>query len=175
MDRFKLDTLYGVDAYPLLLELRDNNRDTTKEKGYTDLILDRHYFGGEDSISMKYSEFYRYKNKMNVQNTLLENFMYINSDKVLDRGFGAYISGGQFNSERYEGADALSMFWFNRNLRIFRNIQNIDYDENDRILILFGAGHISILRYLFECSPEFELTNFNELNEIKLPPTLYKR
>lgn len=89
----------------------------------------------------------------------------MNSDKVLDRGFGAYLAGGQFESENFEGPDALSMFWINRNLRIFKNIKDIDYEENDRILVLFGAGHISILRYFFECSPEFELVDFNKLVE----------
>ncbi|MGB0176121.1 MAG: DUF5694 domain-containing protein [Owenweeksia sp.] len=162
MDRFDLDTVYGVDAYPLLLELRNNQEDSSCYT-YTNEILDQHYFGGNDEISQRYSKYYAYRNRQIVQHSLLENFRYINSDKVLDRGFGAYISGGQFDSDRYEGADALSMFWFNRNLRIFRNIQNIDYDAEDRILVLFGAGHISILRYLFECSPEFELIDFNQL------------
>ena len=106
---------------------------------------------------------------MTTKATLLENFMYINSDKVLDRGFGAYISGGQFNSEkRLEGADALSMFWFNRNLRIFRNIQTIEHSSNDRILVLFGSGHVSILKYLFEASPQFELVKFGDLQNITL-------
>lgn len=163
MDRFGLDTLYGVDAYPLLLALSDE-RDSTMPKGYIDEILDRHYFGGEDEMQQRYRAYYDYKDQMQVKHTLLQSFNYINSDKVLDRGFGSYISGGQFDSEYYEGADALSMFWFNRNLRIFRNIQNIDHDENDRILVLFGAGHVSILRYLFECSPMFELVDFDNLD-----------
>jgi len=164
MDRFHLDTLYGVDAWPLLLELRDN-RDSTAQEQYTDEILERHYFGGEDPISSSYSEYYAYRNKMSVKHTLLEQFSYINSEKVLNRGFGSYISGGQFDSENFEGPDALSMFWFNRNLRIYRNIQNIDHDENDRILVLFGAAHISILNYLFDCTPLFEHIHFEDLSD----------
>lgn len=164
VNRFKLDTIYGVDAWPLLLEL-DDNRDTLMPKGYTDKILERHYFGGQDEISERYKKYYNYKTKMTVEKSLLENFKYINDIKVINRGFGAYISGGQFNSEHFEGPDALSMFWFNRNLRIFKNIKDIDYTEDDRILILFGSGHISILHWLFTCSPEFELVEFNKLGE----------
>lgn len=163
MDRFKLDTLYGVDAYPLLLELGDN-RNPKADSTYLDKILARHYFGGKDSISARYSDFYSYKDQMTTKATLLENFLYINSDKVLDRGFGAYVSGGQFDSpERLVGADALSMFWFNRNLRIFRNIQTIEHSPDDRILVLFGSGHVSILKFLFEASPQFELVEFHDL------------
>lgn len=165
MDRFKLDTLYGVDAYPLILELRDD-KDSSLPNSYIDDILDKHYFGGEDEMSIKFSEFYNYSDKLKVENSLLENFLYLNSDKNLDRNFGSYISGGFFKEgDNYEGVDALSMFWMNRNLRIFRNIQNIDYTSDDRILVLFGAGHISILKFLFESSPEFELIDFTKLKD----------
>jgi len=164
VNRFNLDTIYGVDAWSLLLDL-NRKRDTLQPKRYTDKILDRHYFGGDDEISKKYTQFYNYQNKMNVKKTLLESFKYMNSEKVLNRGFGAYISGGQFESENYEGPDALSMFWMNRNLRIFKKIKDIKYKKNDRILVIFGAGHISILHWLFKCSPEFELIEFNSLDE----------
>ena len=164
VNRFKLDTIYGVDAWPLLLELNDN-RYTLQSKTYTDIILEMHHFGGDDEISKKYSKFYSYENEMTVKKTLLENFLYINSEKVLNRGFGAYISGSQFESENFEGPDALSMFWMNRNLRIFKKIKDIDYKDDDRILVLFGAGHISILHWLFKCTPEFELVEFNKLDK----------
>lgn len=163
MDRFQLDTLYGVDAYPLLLELRDH-RDTTLPIGYTDHLLDQHYFGGEDEMSIKYNSWYELQDKEKVHHTLLENFHHVNSDKMLDREFGAYISGGQFDSDGNEGPDALSMFWMNRNLRIFKNICDTEPSAEDRVLVLFGAGHISLLRFFFECSPEFQLVEFSSLD-----------
>lgn len=162
LDRFKLDTLYGVDAYPLLLELA-TNRSKTADSTYLDRILARHYFGGRDSISQRYQQLYSYQDRQQTRLTLLESFRYINSEKVLNRGFGSYIGGGQFDAKRYEGADALSMFWFNRNLRIYRNIQNIITSPRDRVLVLFGAGHVSILNYLFACSPQYKYIRFNDL------------
>lgn len=165
MGRFSLDTLYGVDAYPLLLEIRDNRRaDSTKtNKDYIDSLIEGNSYGGNDKISQRYSEFYRFKDTLEVENTLLQNFKYINSDKVLDRGFGAYLNGYFKSGDRYEGVDGLTMGWINRNLRIYRNIQNIDFDKNDRILVLFGSGHIQILKFFFEASPEFELIEFGAL------------
>ncbi|WBL22203.1 DUF5694 domain-containing protein [Zunongwangia sp. HRR-M8] len=41
--------------------------------------------------------------------------------------------------------------------------KKINHNLNDRILVIFGAGHVSILKWLFECTPEFELVKFNEL------------
>jgi hypothetical protein len=161
VEMFKLDTIYGVDDWPLIMELHYDSLLTNIP--YLDSIYKRHYFGGNDSIQKRYTEFYRYEEKFQLNNTLLESFKFLNSDKVLNRYFGAYIAGGQFVSDEKEGPDALSMFWFNRNLRIFRNIQRIETNEDDRILILFGAGHIPILKWFLECSPEYELVKFNEL------------
>ncbi|MFL9482904.1 DUF5694 domain-containing protein [Chitinophagaceae bacterium LWZ2-11] len=159
MDQFKLDTVYGVDAYPLLLELQDK-RDSTAPKNYLDVITERHYFGGKDTIQQRYRQFYSYEDSMKLKNTLLESFKYINSEKVSDRMFGAYIEGGQFDSNNFEGADALSTLWIDRNVRIFRNIQKIGFTENDRILIIFGSGHIPLLKFFFKSSPNYEVVDF---------------
>jgi hypothetical protein len=169
VERFKLDTIYGVDDWPLIMDLHYDSLLTNIP--YLDSIYKRHYFGGNDTLQTLYTNFYKYMEHFQFENTLLESFKYLNNDKVLNRNFGAYIAGGQFVSDEKEGPDALSMFWLNRNLRIFRNIQQIEADEEDRILILFGAGHIPILKWFFECSPEYELINFNELAETKERPS----
>lgn len=62
----------------------------------------------------------------------------------------------------YTGTDFESGRWFNRNLRILRNIQRIPDTAGKRILVIFGAGHLNILNYLFECSPEYKLLNIND-------------
>ncbi len=163
VEKFNLDTIYGVNAGALLMDLVNDS--SIKGIGYLDTIANRHYFGGKDEFSQRYNMFYNYEDEFQLGNTLLSGFKYLNSDKVLNRYFGAYIAGGQFISENQEGPDALSMFWMNRNLRIFRNIQRIKANENDRLLVLFGAGHIAILKWLFECSPAYELVKFNELEK----------
>ncbi|MCX6319571.1 MAG: DUF5694 domain-containing protein [Bacteroidetes bacterium] len=161
MDKLNLDTVYGVDDGALLMDI---HYDTSfKSTPYIDSITRRHYFGGDDSIQNSYNQFYNYQDKYELHHTLLESFKYLNSDKVLSRYFGAYIAGGQFTSPDDEGPDALSMFWMNRNLRLFRNIQRIKTKEDDRLLVLFGAGHIAILKWLFECSPEYQVVKFGDV------------
>lgn len=166
VDKFKLDTIYGVDAYPLILELIEK-RDSLTPKDYIYSILERHYFGGDDEISNLYKIFYKYQTKLTTENTLLESFKYINTNKVIDRMFGAYIAGGQFESENFEGPDALSMFWLNRNLRIYKNIKSIGIKDDDKVLVIFGLGHIPILKWFFKTSPEFDLIEFNNLDYLK--------
>jgi hypothetical protein len=62
------------------------------------------------------------------------------------------IAGGDFT-----GVDFETGRWFNRNLRILRNIQRIPASAGDRILVIYGAGHLNLLNYFFECSPEYRL------------------
>jgi hypothetical protein len=166
MKKFELDTIYGVDDGALLMDMKYDT--AFKSTDYTTHITNRHYFGGTDTINKKYEQFYDYQNKYQANNSLLNSFKYLNSEKVLNRYFGSYISSGQFVSDEDEGPDALSMFWVNRNLRIFRNIQRIKTTPNDRIVVIFGAGHIAILNWLFECSPAYQLVKFESLDKKKI-------
>lgn len=45
----------------------------------------------------------------------------------------------------YAGVDWISASWFNRNLRIFRNIQKLTENPDDRILIIYGSGHLGLI------------------------------
>ena len=47
--------------------------------------------------------------------------------------------------------------WYNRNLRIFANLQRITEPPGERLLVVYGAGHIPILRHCVEASPEYDL------------------
>lgn len=78
----------------------------------------------------------------------------------IKKSLGNYLLGHfKYESQPYDytGVDFETGRWFNRNLRIFRNIQWINTKSSDRILIIFGAGHMNVLNYLFECSPEYFL------------------
>ena len=57
----------------------------------------------------------------------------------------------------------LSAWWYSRNLRIYRNILATQPAANDRILVIFGNGHMSILRHVFESTPEFDLVELRDL------------
>jgi len=59
----------------------------------------------------------------------------------------------------FTGVDFETGRWFNRNLRIFRNIQRIPHSVNDRILLIIGAEHLNLLNMFFEISKEFEFVS----------------
>lgn len=161
MARFGIDTLYGVDA-PTLVEDLWSLRDSSVLHPLVDSVYADWDFTSDDEVSKRYSAYYTAMDAYRSEHTLLESFKMMNSDKALDRDFGAYLAG-DFKLGKYRGADGLAMHWYARNLRIFRNIQELHLGPRDRLLVLFGAGHMGVLRHLFECSTEFRSVGFCDL------------
>lgn len=52
--------------------------------------------------------------------------------------------------------------WYTRNIKIFANIIRKVEPEDERILVLFGQGHIRPIRHFFEDHPIFELVETND-------------
>lgn len=89
---------------------------------------------------------------------IIAELIALNDPQRVRRSLGNYLIGHfkyESSPHDYTGADYETGRWFNRNLRIFRNIQRIETRPSDRMLVIFGAGHLNILNYLFECSPEY--------------------
>jgi len=151
-----LDTIYSIDA-----ESFDPEIEKLDSVYYQNLIKDFD-FESDDPYLKLYKEFYSYNNKLVSKMNLLDYFKYINSEEYHKMDYGGYLVG-DFKLDSTRGADILSIWWYNRNLRIFRNLQEITTSVNDRILVVFGNGHASILRQLIQCSPEYEYIEFNQL------------
>lgn len=161
MDRFNLDTIYGVNDNTLEGDLYDS-KDSLVLRPVLDSIYKDWDFKSNDTISKLYAQFYKSNDALALKMPLLQYFTYSNSDKVLNRGYGAYLNG-DFTLDNTRGADALAMHWYSRNLRIYRHIQQVTTSPEDRILIIFGRGHVEILKHLFECSPQYKLVKFGDL------------
>ncbi|MCW5899436.1 MAG: hypothetical protein KIT10_09230 [Flavobacteriales bacterium] len=86
----------------------------------------------------------------------------LNDPANIERSLGDYLIG-LFKYEEHQGdftgVDFETGRWFNRNLRIFRNILRIPVSPQDRILVIYGAGHMNLLNTFFRSSPEFKLVS----------------
>lgn len=116
----------------------------------------------------KYKSWYNAGDSMEVNMTMLENFLNMAEPATLQRMHGHYLASGfstaeEKNSNGQQGPDALSIWWYNRNLRIFNNILRTKPGQNDRILVLFGNGHMPILKHCFYSSPEFKVVELKSL------------
>lgn len=151
-----LDTLYSVNSYSLSRDLY------TKDSIYLKKITGDVNWDYEDPLWKGFEDWMAYDDKLVPKMNLTDYFKYINSPEAHEYGYGIYLLGN-FKSENNQGADHLSIWWYNRNLRIFRNIIGITQSPEDRIMVIMGNGHAAILRNLFEASPEYEFVEFDSL------------
>lgn len=163
MDRFNLDTLYGADARGMHHDMY-NHKDSLVFRPYLEEIFEDWDFSSDNKWDKRYDKLYDEDDRRANQLSILDYFKEMNDEKQIHRGHGAYLVG-DFELGEYRGADALAIFWYSRNLRIFRNIQRLKTFPEDRILVLFGAGHMGILKQLFESIPSYELIPFNSLDK----------
>jgi len=78
--------------------------------------------------------------------TVLEMFEFMNSDSRVADDVAFYFSLVPYGEPGdYAGPDLLAM-WYQRNIRIYHNIVTLVESPNDRILVLYGAGHLGWLR-----------------------------
>ena len=116
----------------------------------------QNFYENPDSLLM-YNRKHVYKTK-----GILEDLIEANKPKNHVKNLGNYlVSIFKFETDDnpYLGADFTTGWWFNRNLRIFRNIQKIPSNATDRILVIYGSGHLNLLNLFLEASPEYKLIN----------------
>jgi hypothetical protein len=61
---------------------------------------------------------------------------------------------------RHVGAEVLAR-WYERNFCIFDNVARV-VEPDDRVLVIFGQGHVPYLRELVQCSPDMQLVEPND-------------
>jgi hypothetical protein len=118
------------------------------------------YFENNPDSSKRYITPPLYKSK-----GILAALRQYNEETNIKKDFGNYLIGlFKYESREFDftGVDFETGRWFSRNLKIFRNIQRIEANPSDRILVIFGAGHLNLLNYFFDCSPEFKRVNTND-------------
>lgn len=148
-----LDKIYAVDAHgKQYSNVKEAFADPAKASEF-----EHFYFNNPDTSK-------RYSNGAPVYVTegILAELIRINQPDHIKKSLGNYLIGHfKYESMPYDyfGADFETGRWFNRNLRIFRNIQRINASEEDRILVIFGAGHLNLLNFIFSASPEYKLTS----------------
>jgi hypothetical protein len=145
------DTVYGVDAdgefpYPRLVKYA---RATNRSKELDALMAE----WGERSKAA--DEYLR-------SHSILETLVYLNSEAQVAEEVGFYYRQAHFG-ERWDwaGADLLSD-WFRRNMRIFSNATQLLDSPRERLLIVFGSGHLGWLRQEFASDPTVHLRTLAE-------------
>ncbi len=150
--------LYCIDNRPPMPEAIGEIDDIEK---FADSLGQSEAFHSYDEENRRFIEY-----TSNIQNEygLLDVIKLYNSETYTKRTKQLWTTGmvnlGVYHD--YAGTD-LTGYWFERNTRIFANAANLVEQEQERILIIYGAAHKWILDELFDSSPEFQLIQFNNL------------
>lgn len=94
--------------------------------------------------------------------SIIDELLFQNHPDQVRHGLESYFLHPfkyEENPGDFTGVDFETGRWFNRNLRIFRNVQRIECTSEDRILLIIGHGHLNLLNIYFDISPEFELVS----------------
>lgn len=154
---FGLKKLYCVDEWGNFNEKINNvvnGKDSIEAKRFET------YFENNPDRSKRFNTVPIFKTK-----GILAALRQYNDEINVRKSLGNYLIGlFKYESEEndFAGVDFETGRWFNRNLKIFRNIQRIEANSSDRILVIYGAGHLNLLNYFFDCSPEYKRVKTNE-------------
>lgn len=95
--------------------------------------------------------------------TVLETLEFMNSDSMVARAVAEYYDFVPFGEPyEYAGPELIAR-WFERNIRIYSNIRSLVTSPSDRILVIYGAGHLGWLRQHIEDDSAVELRTLSSL------------
>ena len=86
--------------------------------------------------------------------------MYIqeNQDEKIRTNLRDYLRIARIGlRDEYPGANWVAHFWYNRNLKTFVNLTRITESEDERILLIIGAGHLGFLKQIVEDSEVYHV------------------
>jgi hypothetical protein len=94
--------------------------------------------------------------------TVLQTLLYMNSDAKVAQDVGFYYLEARYGEPGdYAGPDLLAE-WFRRNVRIYNNVTKVVATPEDRVLVIFGSGHLGWLRHDFGADPTLRLRKLED-------------
>jgi hypothetical protein len=145
-----LPIIYGIDAdgdFPFLA-VQDYAKAHGREKEL-------------DSLMAQAGKTVKEENEFLKSHTVLQMLFRMNSSEAVRQGLAGYALFVHFGDEyNYPGVRLLTE-WYQRNMRIHTHLLNI-LEPGDRVLVIFGAGHLGLLRQAVEADPTLTLRTIEE-------------
>lgn len=98
----------------------------------------------------------------NEGDTLLSSYQCINTPECARLNHSMYLAANAVNTGGSYNGSAFTAQWYERNLRIFSEIQSLA-QMHRRIFVLYGAGHLQILRDLIQADDELKLVGLDDI------------
>lgn len=94
--------------------------------------------------------------------TLLSAYRCLNSPEYSRLSHSLYLAANAVNTEGSYNGSTFTAQWYERNLRIFSAIQSLS-KKYRRIFVLYGAGHLQILRDLIHADDGMKLISLEDI------------
>ncbi|MCT2407498.1 DUF5694 domain-containing protein [Chryseobacterium antibioticum] len=110
------------------------------------------------------NNFMREIDSVTKQNSITGILKYINTKELLEKNLSLYLKyyAKIGAGDNYIGAESVSD-WYLRNLAVYANVIT-QIDANDKyVILIFGQGHIPILKHLLQNNDDFELVELNTI------------
>lgn len=115
-----------------------------------------------DQIMSEIGEMVKEQDAYLHSHTVLETLLDMNDDQKVAQDVGLYFREARLGEPGdYAGPDLLAS-WYQRNIRIFNNIAKIIESPNERVLVIYGAGHLGWLRQDVANDPALKLRKLSE-------------
>ncbi len=145
-----LPKIYGIDAdgdFPFLA-VQDYAKAHGREKEL-------------DSLMAQVDKTVQDENEFLKSHSILQMLLQMNSRESVHRNLAGYALLAHFGEEyNYPGARLLTE-WYQRNMRIHTHLLNI-IESGDRVLVIFGAGHLGLLRQAVQADPTLTLRTIED-------------
>lgn len=116
-----------------------------------------------DALSAEIGEMVKRKDAYLGSHTILETLLYMNADEQVAQDIGFYHRQAEFSEPwDWAGPDLLAD-WYRRNIRIYGNVMQLVNSPSERILLVYGSGHLGWLQHAFASNPRLRLRKLQEL------------
>lgn len=114
-----------------------------------------------ESLMGKVQQMVQDDNRFLQTHTILQMLLRINSEGAVRRNLASYAMFPHYGEEDdYAGAELLTQ-WYQRNMRIYTHLLNI-VQPSDRILVIYGSGHLGLLQQNVQVDPTLKLRTLEE-------------
>lgn len=126
-----------------------------------DILMDGTLFVGTPSERVKAAVQSLLDYERGQEYSIIGQYRISNTDEWSRRNHNIYMMVNAENSDGHYNGSIAILKWYERNLKIFSNIQRLA-DSVKKIFILYGAGHLQILRDLINATDEMKLVDVYE-------------
>lgn len=118
-----------------------------------------------DQYMAAYPKVIEKESKTLKEGTVSDLLLLLNSEESVRGDQESYMDFAEFaDGKEYPGPDLLAE-WYRRNARIFANLRSIIASPEDRVLVIYGAGHLYWLRRDVLDSRDLVLERFGDYAE----------